>query len=189
MLRWFLSLHSPADNFTIAADKLPKPPDDEQETEGKATPAKTPSKRRSPRKPEHADDDAAAVPQADTEATTEPGEQGTPVVLRGSSPDVSSVPPAPVPATPAVDPNDGDATDPEAKLRLPALPTPFTPSIEITLNAGVDLKGDGDGDDLPTLAAPNGKTVKRPVPLPDGLTVAGLRSRLQGKKKIKCARS
>ena len=73
------------------------------------------------------------------------------------APDLSSVPPAAgaVPGTPI-----GLERD------LPAMPTPFTPSIERTL---------GTGGSRNTLE-----------PLPDSLSVAIMRARLDGKKKIKC---
>ena len=73
------------------------------------------------------------------------------------APDLSSVPPAAgaAPGTPI-----------SLERDLPALPTPFTPSIERTL---------GTGGSQNTLE-----------PLPDSLSVAVLRTRLDGKKKIKC---
>ena len=49
-------------------------------------------------------------------------------------------------------------------IDLPAVPPPFTPSIHKTLNRS---------------------TATEPLPLPEGLTVAMLKSRLEGKKKIK----
>ncbi|EIN12006.1 DNA glycosylase [Punctularia strigosozonata HHB-11173 SS5] len=148
MLRWFLSLHSPSHRFAIAADKLPKPPGDEQQQQQDSAPKATPgSKRKRPRKPAEGDGDATVEQAAANEELSVP---------RGSSPD-------------------GDATDPAQELRLPALPTPFTPSIETTLNAG-------GGDELPGA----GKKTK-PAPLPEGLSVAVLKSRLDGKKKVKGA--
>ncbi|KIK01450.1 hypothetical protein K443DRAFT_678456 [Laccaria amethystina LaAM-08-1] len=49
---------------------------------------------------------------------------------------------------------------------LPSVPPPFTPSIHKTLNRSA---------------------IMEPVPLPEGITVAMLKSRLEGKKKIKGA--
>lgn len=75
------------------------------------------------------------------------------------STDVSSVPPTTM--------LDGDALGDG----IPSMPLPFTPSINKTLNKpGVDSDSD-------------------PVPLPDNITVAVLKSRLDGKKKIKCVHS
>jgi DNA-3-methyladenine glycosylase II len=70
--------------------------------------------------------------------------------------DAPSVPPAPsLLTTPRKDKGKWD--------ELPSLPTPFTPSINKTL---------GEPNSLP-------------VPLPEGLSVVILKSRLDGKKKIK----
>lgn len=49
-------------------------------------------------------------------------------------------------------------------IDLPAVPPPFTPSIHKTLNRYAAME---------------------PLPLPEGITVAMLKSRLEGKKKIK----
>jgi DNA-3-methyladenine glycosylase II len=72
------------------------------------------------------------------------------------TPDLSSVPPATV--------LEGNTEESEA----PKLPPPFTPSIK------------------QTLAKPAVDPEQEPDPLPEGLTVAVLKSRLDGKKKIKC---
>jgi len=77
------------------------------------------------------------------------------------TPDMSSVPPAAGPSTPL---RKGTGS------LLPSMPTPFTPSINKTLK-GAGLYG-------------NGK-VSKPKPLPESLSVAVLKSRLEGKKKIK----
>jgi DNA-3-methyladenine glycosylase II len=68
---------------------------------------------------------------------------------RGVSADISSVPPV------------GDAS-----VDVPAMPEPFTPSINRT------LKGPGLGS-------------VKPPPLPEGLSAAALKARLEGKKRIK----
>ena len=57
-------------------------------------------------------------------------------------------------------------TDPSGALGLPLTPLPLTPSVTRVLARAPD-------------APP-------PPPLPAGLTVASLKSRLDGKKKIKC---
>ncbi|OCH95080.1 DNA glycosylase [Obba rivulosa] len=87
---------------------------------------------------------------------------------RALSPDASSTLPAPeVPSTPAKG-KGKRATDDEPAA---AMPTPFTPSINKTLN----------------MYAGGAVNAPPPPPLPEGLTPGALRSRLDGKKKIKGA--
>lgn len=93
---------------------------------------------------------------------------------RASTPDAASFPPAPIsspPVTPVKGrkrPNNGNAMnadnveDPEVPMPPPA----FTPSINRTLNKVLPTK-------------------YHPSPLPEGLSVKELQSRLEGKKKIK----
>ncbi|KAK0212694.1 DNA glycosylase [Desarmillaria ectypa] len=78
-------------------------------------------------------------------------------IERPLTPDVSSAPPGGLPSTPKK--ND---------MGAPALPPAFTPSINRTLHKVQD-------------------TSFVPEPLPEGLTVATLKARLDGKKKIKGA--
>ena len=78
---------------------------------------------------------------------------------RATTPDASSVPPGPVPSTPVRGDGVADA--------IPAPPPAFTPSINRTLNKVLPSE----------YVAPA---------LPQGLTVQELKSRLDGKKKIKC---
>lgn len=78
-----------------------------------------------------------------------------------SSIDLSSVPPAIA--------CDGP-TEPEGNT-VASIPPPFTPSIKTTLNKPAIEPG------------------STPIPLPDGLSVALLKSRLDGKKKIRYALS
>jgi hypothetical protein len=150
---------------------------------------------------------------------------------RGSSPDVSSVPPAGPPSTPAARPLrrsarhssggsplkptdvevevDGEVSTPKGKgkgrgkgkgdderaLGLPAMPTPFTASINRVLagpggRKGAQAKDEDDDDDvLPTVEPSKGQKQKgseaQVDPLPEGLSVSILKARLDGKKKIK----
>jgi DNA-3-methyladenine glycosylase II len=79
----------------------------------------------------------------------------TSLVTDAPAPDISSVPPTTVFGS-------GDSYD-----AIAAMPPMFTPSIKKTLNKpGVNLGS-------------------RPIPLPDSLSVSVLKSRLDGKKKIK----
>ncbi|KAL6310439.1 DNA glycosylase [Sparassis latifolia] len=148
VLRWFLSLHSPSYSVTLAANKLPKnPEEDEQETDG----------------PEKVD------PSANGNTETLPSTTGA---SRALSPDASSVLPAPaLPQTPVrngkgkAKASEGDDSDDSATV----LPPPFTPSINKTLHS---LNANGEPPS---------------PPLPEGLTPAVMKSRLDGKKKIKGA--
>lgn len=145
MLRWFVSLHSPSYPVSLRQDKL-------------------------------IDQDTDAVPagsSADVAAETADGaarQNG----LRAATPEASSLPPAPdalatVPSTPKKKGKGKGAEEPvEAGM---ALPTPFTPSINRTLN----MLGKPDGH----------KAAVNVPPLPEGLTVAQMKARLTG-KKIKC---
>jgi len=93
------------------------------------------------------------------EQAAEPESQGCSDLANATSPDITSIPPGNVLSTPLL--NGGGS-------ELPSMPAPFTPSIKKTLN---NRKATG----------------QIPVPLPECLTVAILKSRLEGKKKIKYA--
>lgn len=159
LLRWFLSLHSPSYPLTISPKKLPKNPSD-QENDGVASSSKTDSKDK-------------FGPDNVLPSLGDPRE-GEP--LREQTPDLSSVTPAPMqdfPATPkktAATNTKGkkkvSQTDPEEETSL-VLPPLFTPSVNQTLNGSAV-----DSDILPSV----------PAPLPDGLTPAILKNRLEGKK-------
>lgn len=156
VLRWFLSLHSSKYNFSLSPQKLP-PPEGKEDT-SQAT-------EKTPKSKEQQDSDVLPVLGQSSKPTEEEKEPG--------NPDVSSVLPAPtLPETPAPTngkgknksavSKDGDSdTEDEAGV----LPTPFTPSINKTLKM-----------------VPASKTI---APLPPGLTVAELKSRLEKKKKVK----
>ncbi|TFK54336.1 DNA glycosylase [Heliocybe sulcata] len=89
----------------------------------------------------------------------------------GPADDASSLPPAPtLPQTPKKKGTRSKKVEHEEEEDdLGPLPPPFTPSINRTLNAPVS------------------EDVRQLEPLPEGLTVAILKSRLDGKKKIKGA--
>ncbi|KAF9820427.1 hypothetical protein IEO21_01436 [Rhodonia placenta] len=148
VIRWFLSLHSPsAYPITISPEKLPKNPEEDEAASGN----------------KNADKDESTLPMVGGSSETQSA--------RASTPDASSILPAPaaVPITPAKhkgkSKNSRDTEEDGA-----VLPTPFTPSINKTLNiAAQDV------------------LLQPPPPLPEGLTPAVLRSRLNGKNKIKGA--
>lgn len=147
VIRWFLSLHSPsAYPITISPEKLPKNPEEDEAANGN----------------KNADKDESTLPVV--------GESSGTQSARASTPDASSILPAPAtgPTTPAKhkgkSKNSRDTQDDGA-----VLPTPFTPSINKTLNI-----------------AARDVLLQPPPPLPEGLTPAILRSRLNGKNKIKC---
>ena len=129
VLRWFVSLHSPAHPVAIRQDKMEDPEGDSQVTLGSAA-------------------------EGSQEA-------------RGATPDEASIPRAPAPASTSPEKEGGGEA---AGAGLP-LPVAFTPSINKTLN----MLGDPDAA---------GTMIQVP-PLPEGLTVAQMKTRLNGKAKIK----
>ena len=199
LLRWFLALHSPTHPFGFEPEKLPK--DDAEQaaaaaaksaSKGKGKPKATRGKKQAPSDdPVSAELEQKPAESGPVEGDGDDGDGAGPADaisaaederMRGSSPDVSSVPPAPAPSTPArrLKRKGDDGTDPAAALGLPALPTPFTASIERTLAGMADEEGD-----LPGASAAGAVKKGKKTPLPEGLTVAALKSRLEGKKKIK----
>jgi DNA-3-methyladenine glycosylase II len=156
LVRWTLARHAPEHAFTLRPDAVEQ---DAEEAPADPTPGPRTRSRASTPVPAPAEETGDALAQAPP---------------RGSSPDASSVPPASAADTPA--PRRSTRTSPlktPQREGLPALPTPFTASIRRVL-AGADAGG--EDDELPSLAPA----------LPDGLTVPGLKARLDGKKKIKC---
>ena len=113
--------------------------------------------------------DGDALPTFGADGTQEEvGEEAT-QQDEGPAPDASSVPPGPLLESPVkgggangVNPN---GTSSSSGGGIPSLPPAFTPSIDKILN---DVEK----------AVPH-------VPLPEGLTIAELRLRLSGKKKVK----
>jgi DNA-3-methyladenine glycosylase II len=149
VLRWFLSLHSPTYSINISPDKVKSA--EEKKAEAKATPEGK-GKGKGKKGKTKANEDALPV---FGEAS------GTPPEITAD--DVSSVPPGPVSVSPLKDSRNA-AEEVGSQAELASMPTPFTPSINRTLNG---IKG------------------SNPPPLPDGLTVNILKSRLDPKKKIK----
>lgn len=195
-MRWFLSLHSTTYRIDISPQKLPKSPDENpKEDNDKATPV-TSSTAATP-----VNDQSTPVIDED-DALPTVGQQTSTRKARGKKAatqfQTSSSFPAPTPvplatastlnldaATPVKPPIGGiDIETPSQLLGpglgLPSMPPQFTPSINATLE-GSSNGGFSNATDAKGKA--NGKTAKRP--LPEGLTIGGLKGRLDGKKKIK----
>ncbi|KAI0675117.1 DNA glycosylase [Trametes maxima] len=139
-LRWFVSLHSPSHPVSLRKDKLIDQVAEEP-VAGNAPPS-----------------------------TEVEGESRAVAVPRAATPDASSIPPAP---ESLLAPPSGQKGKEKAEEEPPleagsgmALPDPFTPSINKTLN----MKTAGEGGEY------------LPPPLPEGLTLATMKSRLSGKK-------
>lgn len=184
VLRWILSLHQPEYRIETSPKKLQDPTADPQTAEGKSKPKPKSTKPVAGKRAKAVSASAAAVdsdqdiePEADElpsssnglAGATSSGRLGRAPTL--PSPDASSVLPAvaaslDVLCTPRRRDTDVAAGFTPGALGLPSIPSPLTPSITQVLSRALD-------------AAP-------PPPLPAGLTVASLKSRLDGKKKIKC---
>jgi DNA-3-methyladenine glycosylase II len=188
LLRWILSLHQPEYRIEISAKKLPDPNEDPRKAEDKpkSKPGPTKSRKKAKGKGVSTSKEVTKEVDSDQEAEQEADELPS---LNGNSDAAASrrlehaPTPPPEDATsvlPAVSTTKSDvlgsplrrgkknsaaALTPGA-LGLPLMPPPpLTPSVTQVLSRAPD--------------AP-------PPPLPAGLTVASLRSRLDGKKKIKC---
>ncbi|KAG0700712.1 DNA glycosylase [Suillus ampliporus] len=150
MLRWFLSRHSSKHSFTISPHKLsdgePNADKTEQTSTGTMGPPPTTPAPKITTGSQLTGDDNDVLPTSSESQSQTPAQVGPA--------DQSSVPPAPLLATPSV----------VSTTSIPALPEPFTPSIDKTLEA----------DAMNT------------EPLPEGLSVVNLKARLD-RKKIKGA--
>ena len=185
LLRWILSLHQPEFRIELSPKKLPDPSEDPRKAEDKPESKPEPTKSRKKAKgkgvsaSKDVDSDLEAEQEADElpalnghsdatasrhleHAPTPPPEDATSVL-----PAVSTTIKSDVLGTPLRrgKKNSAAILTPGA-LGLPSMPPPLTPSVTRVLSRAPD-------------APP-------PPPLPVGLTVASLRSRLDGKKKIKC---
>jgi DNA-3-methyladenine glycosylase II len=179
-----LSLHQPEYRIELSPKKLPDPTEDPQKAQDapKSKPKPKPSKAKSgvPRAASSNKIDIDSDQEMEPEADELPRSNGLPdtTTSRRRRQDLDHAPTTSVlPATTTTsdvlstplrrnkkDPV-GVALTPGA-LGLPSMPPPLTPSVTQALARAPD-------------APP-------PPPLPTGLTVASLRSRLDGKKKIKC---
>jgi DNA-3-methyladenine glycosylase II len=150
MLRWFLSRHSSKHPFILSPHKVGGAEPDTNTTERASTNAMGPPPTPAPK---ITTDSQLADAEIDNDVLPTFGSSSQSQSQTPPQPgpaDQSSVPPAPLLGTPSV-----------ASLKLiPALPEPFTPSIDKTLST----------DPMNT------------EPLPDALSVPILKSRLEGKK-------
>jgi len=179
LLRWILSLHQPEYRIEISPKKLPDPTQDPRKAADKPKPKPTKSGRKSKGAATEIDSDQEVEPGAD-ELPSLNGNNPDASASRRSEPtltpplneDASSVLPAISTKTDVLGTPQRRDKNPAAPLAtpgafgLPSMPPPLTPSVTQVLSRAPD--------------------VPRP-PLPVGLTVASLRSRLDGKKKIKGA--
>lgn len=159
VIRWFLSLHSPGDPVTISSKKLPKAPDSESQNKD-------------------------VVPQEDVTLSSvlqrsEPSASLPSSSVVSKELDAASIPPAPVKGTATDSRPVGALSTSSSKAELNTgsmaqFPEPFTPSINRILYAKDPAGADN--------SANAGVQKKDPTPLPDGLTVASLKGRLNGKK-------
>ena len=185
LLRWILSLHQPEYRIEISPKKLPDPSEDPRKAEdklkSKANANKSSKKGKGVSASNEIDSDQETEEEADelpslngpSEATasrrlkhalTQPPEDAT-SVLPAASTSKSDVLGTPLRRGKK---NSAAAAVTPGALGLPSMPPPLTPSVTQVL-----------------LRAPDAPP---PPPLPTGLTVASLRSRLDGKKKIKYVR-
>jgi DNA-3-methyladenine glycosylase II len=182
LLRWILSLHQPEFRIEISPTKLPDPNEDPQKAKDKPKPKPKPTKLKKKTK------GVSASAEIDSDKEAEPEADELPS-LNGQASTIASTGRAPTPPLadassdlPAVAKAESDvlgtplnqrrhtnvvaAGPTPGALGLPSMPPPLTPSVNQVLSRAPD-------------APP-------PPPLPTGLTVASLKSRLDGKKKIKC---
>ncbi|KLO19484.1 DNA glycosylase [Schizopora paradoxa] len=159
--RWFLSLHSPQHPIMISPKKLP-----DNQKEGNKN-------EESQQNIEIKTNGQAS--QSDVQMDDPSTQESTQNSQRATTPDISSLPPIPLSADPVTPIRGGRSiqgadVDDEASARMDiaAPPPAFTPSINRTLNKPLP----------PQYTA---------APLPAGLTIPELKTRLTGKKKIKGA--
>ena len=181
VLRWILSLHQPDYRIQLSPKKLPGPTEDPGKAEDKSKlepkSAKFGKKSKGISVPTEIDSDQEVEPGADELPSLNGSHTDAPASRRleraptqPTQEDASSVLPAVSSKTDVLGTplrrgkNPATALATPGALGLPSMPPPLTPSVTQVLSRGPDVT---------------------PPPLPTGLTVASLRSRLDGKKKIK----
>ncbi len=157
LARWILSLHSPNHPIMISPKKLP----DAQNEGSKSAESQQNIEIKTNGQSSQSDIQVDGPSTQESQATE-----------RATTPDLSSLPPVDLPSTPVTPVhgqtrNEGDAEMEVGEgLEIAAPPPAFTPSINRTLNKTL----------------PSQYTA---APLPAGLTIQELKTRLTGKKKIK----
>ena len=176
VLRWFLSLHNPSFRIDISPEKLPKDPDaDDKQAKVKANGSNAKARLlQEPTQDDEGDEDEDVLPVLGR--STQGRGKGKGKTKSTPSLDESSLLAIPVPGHPSSTPLKGGTgsskaptivSDTPSALGLPSMPASFTPSINKALQG------------------PQNSADSVPRPLPDGLTAAALKTRLEGKKKIK----
>lgn len=156
--RWFLSLHSPQHPIMISPKKLP---DNQKEGNKDEESQQSIEIKRN-----------GQASQSDVRMNDPSTQESTQNSQRATTPDLSSLPPIPLPDEPVTPVRDGRSVgrtadeDVNGRMDIAAPPPAFTPSINRTLNKQLPPQ-------------------YNVVPLPAGLTVPELKTRLTGKKKIK----
>ncbi|KAI9463558.1 DNA glycosylase [Lactarius psammicola] len=156
LLRWVLSLHQPEYRIEVSPKKLPDPAEDPQMAKGSAKLRSTPAKSKKLVKNTPASTEIDSDQEGDPAADELPTLNGRLRRVPIPPPEDASSSIPTVAATPAATPG---------ALGLPSMPPPLTPSVTQALSRALN-------------APP-------PPPLPVGLTIASLQSRLNGKKGIK----
>ncbi|KAH9961225.1 hypothetical protein BC827DRAFT_1132040 [Russula dissimulans] len=194
LLRWMLSLHQPAYRIEISPKKLPDPTQDPREAENqskqkpKPTPAQSGKETKGVRAPAstEVDSDQEAEQEGDELPSLNGYTSAKERLERGPTPPSHQESSTRLPAAAVSSTIKSDEVSLGTPLRrrdnktavaaqsltpgalgLPSMPPPLTPSVTQVLSRAPDAPA--------------------PPPLPMGLTVASLRSRLDGKKKIKGA--
>jgi len=157
LLRWVLSLHQPEYRIEVSPKKLPDPKGDPRKAKGSAKLKSTPAKSK-----KLAENTPTSSAEIDSDQEGEPAADELPT-LNGRLRRVPIPPPEDASSSlPAVA---ASTTATPGALGLPSMPPPLTPSVTQALSRAPD-------------APP-------PPPLPAGLTIASLKSRLNGKNKVK----
>ncbi len=164
LLRWVLSLHQPDYRIEVSPKKLPDPTADPRKANDSTKPRSTPAAKS--KKP--AKNGSASTAEINSDQEVEPVADELPT-LNGPAPATSRrlrrAPVLPPEDVSSSLPSAAAATATPGALGLPSIPPPLTPSVTQVLSRAPD-------------APP-------PPPLPAGLTVASLKSRLNGKNKVK----
>jgi DNA-3-methyladenine glycosylase II len=194
LIRWVLSLHQPDYRVELSPKKLPDPTEDQRKVEDKtkSNSKPKPTKSRKNAKVKGGASTHDETIDSDQEVEQEPDELPS---MNGVSDATAASPTRRLDQAPIPPPQDATSV-------LPATSTTKSEASGTPLHRGKDKDsvtaptGTPGAPGLPSMPPPLTPSVTRilshvpdappPPPLPAGLTVASLRSRLDGKKKIKC---